>query len=42
MARAPFNCPSCDRPTLQSAENLLTAFQCAVCGEIVRESGASA
>lgn len=39
MTRAPFNCPGCDRPTLQGVEDMLAAFKCAVCGELVHEQG---
>lgn len=42
MSRPPFNCPSCDRPTLRAVVDSLAAYKCAACGEIVREGGVSA
>jgi hypothetical protein len=37
---AGFDCPACDRPTLQATPDEVTDFRCSVCGERVREVNA--
>lgn len=35
--RAHYDCPKCDRPTLEKRPDMIVAYQCAVCDELVRE-----
>ena len=35
--KANYDCPKCDRPTLEATPNELTAFRCAVCDARVQE-----
>jgi len=42
MGDADFDCPACDRDTLTVTPENVTSYQCAVCGELVLESGVPA